>query len=114
MIFSRILFQCGERTLITHKSRDFDARILSNAPSSFYKYKFPESVRLKTGKHGAKIFIYSSIASRSIETSVDKRVGKQSSELAAPSSLDYAWVTAEEMKERLTPKYFETIRKLFY
>nr|XP_039272251.1 39S ribosomal protein L46, mitochondrial-like [Styela clava] len=53
--------QCAERSLSLHSLGHYKGTILSNAPSGYFKYKFPKEVRLKNCGIGAKVFIYSAL-----------------------------------------------------
>ena len=111
------LFQCAERVLSAHHSDNFEAKILSNAPSAFFKYKFPKGVRLKSSEEhdGAKLFIYSAIAKSLTDfTATEKNMKQVKPADSLESDIDFAWVTREEMRKYLKPKYYEVVSKILY
>nr|XP_039272567.1 39S ribosomal protein L46, mitochondrial-like [Styela clava] len=105
--------QCAERSLSLHSLGHYKGTILSNAPSGYFKYKFPKEVRLKNCGIGAKVFIYSALLK---DTNIFN--SKQLEHVMAGSQeedceiLDYAWVTKEELSKLMKPKYFEAVSKL--
>lgn len=49
------LRQTAERIMKEHCGCELNAQIYSNAPSGFYKYKYPKKIRDERGSLGAKV-----------------------------------------------------------
>ncbi|KRT85689.1 hypothetical protein AMK59_1456, partial [Oryctes borbonicus] len=52
------LRQTADRLVMELCGNDLKAQIYGNAPTGFYKYKYPHDVQQKGGSIGAKVFIY--------------------------------------------------------
>ncbi|XP_046962321.1 39S ribosomal protein L46, mitochondrial [Vanessa cardui] len=85
------LRQTAERTLLEHCGSGIKVKFLSNAPSGFYKYKYPSEVN---GKIGAKVFFY--------------YANYESGETDKKSKPN--WLTRNELAEILPEKYNKSIQ----
>lgn len=71
------------------------AKILGNAPSGIYKYKFPRAIRTEDNL-GAKVFFFKAFL--------------QSGDLSQTElRKDYLWVTKDELGDYLKPEYLKKV-----
>lgn len=92
-----------------HCQNKFSGRILSNAPSGYFKYKFPKEVRLKSDYVGAKVFIYIALLQDCDSHPQDLESTGETSE---NDIISYAWVTDDELAKYLKPKYFAAVKNI--
>ncbi|XP_017784682.1 PREDICTED: 39S ribosomal protein L46, mitochondrial [Nicrophorus vespilloides] len=86
------LRQTAERVLKESVGKDVQAQIYGNAPTGFYKYKYPKSVREVDGNSvGAKVFIYFA------------RYANGS------PSVSHKWLDREELRKELPEKYSQSL-----
>ncbi|XP_065497993.1 large ribosomal subunit protein mL46 [Caloenas nicobarica] len=85
----------AERAMATFLGDHVQAKILGNAPSGVYKYKFPRAIRTEDNL-GAKVFFFKAFL--------------QSSDLSqAELKKDYLWVTKDELGDYLKPEYLKKV-----
>ncbi|CAK8676511.1 unnamed protein product [Clavelina lepadiformis] len=104
------LRQSAERALTSHCGTLVDASFVSNAPSGFYKYKFPKNARTDAYV-GAKLFIYNAFVPRVSET---QSTATFNLDIDLNKMLDYAWVAKDEMRNFLKPKYSKAIDEIIF
>uniref|UniRef100_H2Y6P3 Large ribosomal subunit protein mL46 N-terminal domain-containing protein n=1 Tax=Ciona savignyi TaxID=51511 RepID=H2Y6P3_CIOSA len=102
------LRQCAERALLTHCGPDLVAQFISNGPSGFYKYKFPKEAR-ENSLVGAKLFIYNAYLPRIFETEAKFHF---QANLDENKILQHAWLSREELKSYVKPKFTNVIQKI--
>ncbi|CAH2108408.1 unnamed protein product [Euphydryas editha] len=85
------LRQTAERALLEQCGPDLKVKFLSNAPSGFYKYKYPSEIN---GKIGAKVFFY--------------YANYKAGEINKASKPN--WLTRNEMTEILPEKYNKSVQ----
>ena len=88
------LRQTAERVLLEKCGDNIRTRFMGNAPSGFYKYRYPKSVR--NDSVGAKIFFFKA---QFISGQV---------ELLNKSCSDYTWATRQEL-EKLPYEYLKSV-----
>merc|ERR1711902_303374 len=81
-----------------------NSMLLGNAPSSFYKYKYPKHWAEKQGAKGAKVFIYKGY----IQHQINQDVGVSVKEPLR----DYQWATLEEMQQMLDRNTFKAVEQM--
>jgi len=81
-----------------------NSMLLGNAPSSFYKYKYPKHWAEKQGAKGAKVFIYKGY----IQHQINQDVGVSVKEPLK----DYQWATLEEMQQMLDRNTFKAVEQM--
>lgn len=89
------LRQTAERILVEKCGENIKARFYGNAPSGFYKYKYPKAVQQDSV--GAKIFFYKA---QFLGGRVDVKKG---------SCQDYQWATRSELNV-LQPDYCKSVK----
>ena len=99
-------FQSAQRALDTCCGENTGAFFTSNAPSGFYKYKFPKVAR-EDGL-GAKLFIYNAFLPRNSTTNATYSFNVK----PGGSVLDYAWIARDEMRAYMKPKYIAAIDRI--
>lgn len=104
------LQETAENALTGVLGNDLPAQFISNAPSSFYKYKIPKLARPGTSFVGVKLFIYSAFIPRSSYARSTVDVNSFSNILQDEDVVDYAWVAADEMRQYMKPKYVDMLR----
>lgn len=100
--------QSAERALSSHCGEETAARFISNAPSGFYKFKFPKGAR-RNSSVGAKLFIYNAFVPRA-----DYSQATPTCTVIANRDkvLDYAWLAKDEMHRFLKPKYLSAVQQI--
>jgi len=85
---------------------------ISNAPSTFYKYKIPKIARHDASCVGVKLFIFSAFVPRNSYASsqVDVKVYSNENITDNENVVDYAWVAADEMRKFMKPKYVDVLQ----
>jgi len=84
-------------------------RFVSNAPSTFYKYKIPKVAR--DSFIGVKLFIFSAFVPRDSYSGSTVDVKVYSDDIIDNKNVvDYAWVAADEMRNFMKPKYVDALR----
>jgi len=102
------LLQTADRALHSHFGDSCRALFTSNAPSGFYKYKFPKGAR-DDDCVGAKLFIYNAFLPRDSESSATYQFDVKAID---ESVLDHAWVARDELRSFMKPKYIAAIDKI--
>lgn len=90
------LRQTAERILFETCGKSVKAQFYSNAPSGFYKYKYPLKVQKESNSVGAKIFIYFA----------RHRTGELQSE-----NLDFKWLDRNELDKELNKNYYHSVKQ---
>ncbi|XP_018331954.1 39S ribosomal protein L46, mitochondrial [Agrilus planipennis] len=88
------LRQTAERILKESCGTEIRAQFFGNAPAGFYKYKYPNEIRSKTGSVGAKIFIY---AAHHKDGQVNKKDSK------------FKWLDRHELEKELPDNYHKSV-----
>lgn len=88
--------------------KEVGALFTSNAPSGFYKYKFPKTAR-DDKFVGAKLFIYNAFLPRVSQTKATYSFDPES---LSDNILDYAWLARDEMRSLMKPKYSAVIDRI--
>lgn len=88
------LKQTAERVLKEHCGTEVKAQIYGNAPSGFYKYKYPKEVQSKTDTAGAKVFIY---FARLQKGEIVKK------------GVDFKWLDRVELEKSLPEAYHKSL-----
>jgi large subunit ribosomal protein L46 len=91
------LRQAAERILKSTCGNELKATVYGNAPSGFYKYKYPSSVREKNQTVGAKVFIYFA------------RYEKGQLQTKSP---DYKWLDRTELNKILPEEYANSLSEM--
>jgi len=103
------LRETAENAISTCNS-SLPAEFISNAPSTFYKYKIPKKARPGDSYLGVKLFIYSAFIPRNSYTRTTIDIGLMDDN--NDDVVDYAWVASDELREYMKPKYGEIIRSI--
>lgn len=117
------LRETAQNALWQLTGNELQAKFISNAPASFYKYKIPKLARRSSHSSdhsqtdpcvGVKLFIYSAFMPRdSYSLSPSNNSGSALlRELDSADVVDYAWVAADEMRRYMKPKYVDALRSI--
>ncbi|KAF2898318.1 hypothetical protein ILUMI_07861 [Ignelater luminosus] len=87
------LRQTAERVL-QETCPDVKARFYSNAPSGFYKYKYPKHVQEENKAVGAKVFIY---------------LARHCKGQLSDKGPEFKWLDRIELKKELNPNYHHSV-----
>ncbi len=85
----------AERILREKCGSGVKVKFYGNAPSGFYKYKYPKPVKNEKGSVGAKIFF---IKAQYLKGAVDQNTIK-----------DYSWASRDELKDHFQGDYCKSI-----
>jgi len=86
-------------------------KFVSNSPASFYKYKLPKIARPEASCVGVKLFIYSAFIPRNTYTKSTVNFDMMESFIKDDNS-GFAWVTLNELKSFMKPKYVKIIQNI--
>ena len=100
-----LLFQSAQRALDKYCGAGVNAFFTSNAPSGFYKYKFPKGAREEY--IGAKLFIYNAYLPRESQTHATYTFNASK----VDQVLDHAWLARDELRSFMKPKYIAAVDK---
>jgi len=103
------LRETAENALSNLTGNNLSARFISNAPSTFYKYKIPKMAR-RSQTVGVKLFIYSAFIPRNTYSRSTVDLNSFANILQEDDVVDYAWVAADEMRTFMKPKYVDMLR----
>ena len=93
--------QTAERVLQESCGGDLKVQFYGNAPSGYFKFKYPQNVREKEGVDGDKVFFYKAYL-----------VGGQ---LKSSSMLkDFKWVGQNELSSTLPPDYCRSVEMFLF
>lgn len=91
-------------------SNKLPAQFISNAPSTFYKYKIPKLARKAETCVGVKLFIYSAFLPRTSYSRSTVDLNSFANVMREEDVVDFAWVAADEMRTFMKPKYVDMLR----
>nr|XP_027195750.1 39S ribosomal protein L46, mitochondrial-like [Dermatophagoides pteronyssinus] len=98
------------------KSPSVIVKFLGNCPSAFYSYRYPRQLIDERQKQGARIFLFKcqlDVNEKGKHSAIqDKTFGNRI--LKAENSIDFSWLTRNELCQRLPERYWKQLGLAIY